>query len=577
MSTRTGRFLAQFHWRGIPEKGGDLLHHSVHCDIRMDFGRGQLVHWLLTGRLRKLKRAILGQENPQTGRLEAANAIPAPSSGEPTFEELLKKHADAEDPDEPSREEECHEWDLRDGSYWIAPGQVGATGETWAYMMLIDEGEVTEGIQRQDFHEYVFSGRRFKGRYILRKLTRSREGGDEFWIFFRPTDQSTGSSTESSEESRGEGHHSLNQVNSVVMMLDQMRYMSENAIIDETDDALRVSAIVTREGVFGSVYRPADVLSKSSRWLLGVPVTVTHPQDGVRFEEEAVGQVVEVHWEPPAVRVIAELFKDRLPPMILDLIKNGEPVEVSVGYYPIEVPAEGEFQGEKYDRIETSLFFDHVAIVPQGACSWEDGCGIRKHEHGGVEMVDSDVDVQKNAGSAPEVSTTPDQGGTGPVELKNADDLKDAAETQEVATNARDLSASAGRVKYLYPKQPEPGGDPGALEWVETDDPERAKQEFIAGFQQLIQAHRDEIEKIKQEYEAREKSELISRVSQITGHAAETYSKLDVTALRTLVQDFERISSQARRTQFKIDDTLSRKETDLQNTLEEFERRRKRS
>ncbi|MCX8207424.1 MAG: DUF2213 domain-containing protein [Methanothrix sp.] len=835
---KSGVFWSQFHWRGIPEKGGNLLHHSVHCDVRMDLGLGFLVQWVLTGRLRKLKRAILGEKNPATDRLESAEAIVKPSAEPP--EELLRENSGPahggsvvtgsvellhhDDPDEPDSEAECHEWEIRSGSYWIAPGQVGATNDTWAYMMLIDEGEVVEGIQRRDAHEYFFSGKRFKGRYILRKLRGSREGGGEYWLFFRPTDQYPANPTEHDDE----GYHFpiKPRGDSVVVLITQMQRDRANAIIDETDDVLKVSAIVTREGVFKGVYRPAEVLEKSYRWLLGVPVTVSHPQDGVCFDEEAVGQVMEVSWEPPNVRVVAELWKDRLPPAILQRIRNGEPVDVSVGYYPIEEAREGEFQGEKYDRIETSLFFDHVAIVPQGACSWEDGCGIRKHE----EVIDldqfdfgslSDVQLQDYYRKAfawwcsrkrgIEIKFTEDQikrfltrlleenkrrgnvfephperledcarelwdeirthelvlypsadttgiepalkledvlsrindsatiragivhlvGGLAangvsnndadflikfhslresnwdglcdlvarssapdneksminerirqiqqeildeivfPIEHRirrafppemqrrisifldeyngpftrsipiwdlvcvpagGAEMAENAVQTQQPTAEQTDAQSSepaahaeimtvedlekvmgeiekvedekkkaealmdvlktlvdqaksgtglfAGPTmypypKYPYPKYPYPHDDTATLEWDTADDPETAKSKIAEGIQQLLKLHAEAVRKIHQDYEAREKSELIDRISRIAGHSSDIYRDFDVSALRTLAQDFERISTQSARTQFKIDDSSTKR--DVKSVLDEFEKRRKRS
>lgn len=822
---KRGTFWSQLHWRGIPEKGGDLLHHSVHCDLRMDLGLGFLVQWVLTGRLRKLKRAILGEDNPATGRLEQAEAIVKPSAEPP--EELLRSLA--EDPDEPTTEAECHDWEIRSGSYWIAPGQVGATSDTWAYMMLIDRGEVVEGIQRRDAHEYFLSGKRFRGRYILRRLRGARGGGGEYWLFFRPKDQYPANPTEHEDE----GYHfpvKPRGDSAVIVMADRIHHARGNAIIEESESSLKVSAIVTREGVFKGVYRPAEVLERSYRWLLGVPVTVSHPQDGVYFDEEAVGQVIDVFWEPPSVRVVAELWKDRMPPVILERIRNGEPVDVSVGYYPIEEQREGEFQGERYDRIETSLFFDHVAIVPQGACSWEDGCGIRQHE----EVVDldqldlsslSDVQLQdyyrkafawwcsrkrgieirftedqirrflkrlleenKRRGSvfephperledcarelwneikghelalyssgenevssevnpilrldsvlehlrdeatireglvqlvgglaangvsnndadflikfhslresswdglcdlvasssAPESEKSmiierirqiqqeildevvfpiehrlrrafppemqrrisvfldeyngpftrsvpiwdlkcvpaggaemaekeeavqiqqeekrvDDSGSPEPELVKHAE-IKTVEDLEKVLSEVKDIEddkkkagalmdvlkelidqAKSGKgifampTKYPYPKYPYPHDDSAALEWDAAEDPETAKSRIAEGIRQLIESHHEAVMKIHQDYEARERSDLIERITRITGHSGDAYRGLDVSALRTLVQDFERISTQSARTQFKIDESSDRRDLDVKNVLEEFERRRKRA
>lgn len=63
---------------------------------------------------------------------------------------------------------------------------------------------------------------------------------------------------------------------------------------------------------------------------------------------------------------------------VVDQIESGEPVEVSIGYDPDVVNQAGRFNGEEYDRVQTNIELDHLAILPheEGNCSVENGCGL---------------------------------------------------------------------------------------------------------------------------------------------------------------------------------------------------------
>jgi len=69
-------------------------------------------------------------------------------------------------------------------------------------------------------------------------------------------------------------------------------------------------------------------------------------------------------------------------------------IEVSVGVFSDEEVEQGEWNGEQYMAIAKGLRPDHLAILPDmiGACSIEDGCGIRLNSNkkkGGDDMSDS--------------------------------------------------------------------------------------------------------------------------------------------------------------------------------------------
>lgn len=82
MKPRWQKGWAQFHWRGIPEKDpADIANHSVHCDLRLRWGK-ELIQWVLTGRQDKLLRALQGKDDPSTGKVQNAMALVKPAAEE---------------------------------------------------------------------------------------------------------------------------------------------------------------------------------------------------------------------------------------------------------------------------------------------------------------------------------------------------------------------------------------------------------------------------------------------------------------------------------------------------------------
>jgi hypothetical protein len=59
-------------------------------------------------------------------------------------------------------------------------------------------------------------------------------------------------------------------------------------------------------------------------------------------------------------------------------------LEVSTGLFSDQDSVPGEWNGEAYDAILRNYRPDHLALLPggTGACSWEDGCGVRANQKG---------------------------------------------------------------------------------------------------------------------------------------------------------------------------------------------------
>lgn len=154
--------------------------------------------------------------------------------------------------------------------------------------------------------------------------------------------------------------------------------------------------VMAVEGVMNSLLYPAFELSKFVGSWNGRPLTLFHPKDEqgefisandsrVKAEEVHMGIVRNARYEE-GLRAEAWLEIDRakaIRPEIIEYWKGKKTrLEVSTGLWGDVVPVPGEWKGKKYDGIMTNIRPDHLALLPggKGACSWNDGCGIRDNE-----------------------------------------------------------------------------------------------------------------------------------------------------------------------------------------------------
>lgn len=220
----------QFHIRGIPTEDKDkfekgelsldkiIRENSVHADIRIVGPDKRLIQWVLPGDpkddLAKLRRAIEGKIDPDTGQVQKIQAIVKPSAeaarDEPTekpvakqsgmamFDLNLKMACNKAESIPNHILMQSKEYGIKQGSFWIPPGEVGANPDTWSYLLLVDRLNVDGGVQRRDMHEYWIRGKHFNGRYVFR----AQKGGQErtkpgtegkekisvFWQMIKPED-----------------------------------------------------------------------------------------------------------------------------------------------------------------------------------------------------------------------------------------------------------------------------------------------------------------------------------------------------------------------------------------------------
>lgn len=146
-------------------------------------------------------------------------------------------------------------------------------------------------------------------------------------------------------------------------------------------------AIIIREGVLcgshGCILHPADTLQKAAESFNGVPVTLDHPVDengrfvsALENKNFTIGKLVNARWDEPS-KAITALLEVPLNNSKADRARNCK--EVSVGVYTTQMEGTGQFNGKTFVAIAVENKPDHVAILTNtpGACSWEDGCGIR--------------------------------------------------------------------------------------------------------------------------------------------------------------------------------------------------------
>lgn len=176
---------------------------------------------------------------------------------------------------------------------------------------------------------------------------------------------------------------------------------------------LIVPVVMMVEGVHtgshGSLLHKIEDLGKYPAVWNGIPIVIDHPEEDGQsisanepgiIEERKVGTVYHTQVKGKKLKAEAWLDEAKLRQVSSDVLANvkaSEPVEVSVGVYADEDEEDGEFNGEEYSAIARNHRPDHLALLPGGvgACSLEDGCGLRanssnKKEGGKNEMIRTD-------------------------------------------------------------------------------------------------------------------------------------------------------------------------------------------
>lgn len=171
---------------------------------------------------------------------------------------------------------------------------------------------------------------------------------------------------------------------------------------------LVVPVVIMVEGVHsgsaGPVFHSAGELSKYPECWNGIPVVIGHPSvNGADvsanspdiIDSQVVGRVYNTHFTSGKLKAEAWLDEARttiVDKTIITHLLEGKPLDISMGAYTDDEPANGTWNGESYIAKSHNYRPDHLALLPQatGACSWADGCGVRTNEAntemGGLSM-----------------------------------------------------------------------------------------------------------------------------------------------------------------------------------------------
>jgi len=141
------------------------------------------------------------------------------------------------------------------------------------------------------------------------------------------------------------------------------------------------------------VFYPSEVIMQSAADWNRMPVPVYHPtnQDGDHVlcnDNPKIANEWSVGWIENARFLNGKLHAEvwiniedanQRHPGLIDLLDAGEQMDVSTGLLALSDETPGTWNDESYAATITQIIPDHLALLPgtQGACSWDDGCGIR--------------------------------------------------------------------------------------------------------------------------------------------------------------------------------------------------------
>ena len=169
-----------------------------------------------------------------------------------------------------------------------------------------------------------------------------------------------------------------------------------------------VPVIMMVEGVHhgshGPLLHTKEELSKFPEAWNGRPVVINHPMDeegnGVCANSPELAEVAKVgvlyntFFDDAVCGLRAEAWLDvnklqEVSPVAYDYIKKKKSLDVSIGVFTDQLDTSGEWKGENYQGIAINYRPDHLALLPgeSGACSWNDGCGIRLNKEKGGKVL----------------------------------------------------------------------------------------------------------------------------------------------------------------------------------------------
>jgi hypothetical protein len=171
--------------------------------------------------------------------------------------------------------------------------------------------------------------------------------------------------------------------------------------------------VMSKEGVHNGstgplLYTKEELSSFVEAWN-GTPIIVGHPKNEKGeycscnvphvVDKQVVGRIFNAFFEESSASLKAEMWMNvgktnKLFPGLIGVLENNEAkVDVSTGVLIEIVEEKGVWNNEEYIGIVQNTRPDHLAIMANGdgACSWQDGCGVRNEKKEEKEMPKEEV------------------------------------------------------------------------------------------------------------------------------------------------------------------------------------------
>jgi hypothetical protein len=153
-------------------------------------------------------------------------------------------------------------------------------------------------------------------------------------------------------------------------------------VIEDNKSYLKVSAVITKEGVYdypdGRAFKCRKELLKAVPSAMSAKLTVLdHPDTMVIMSQDQIyGFIEKPFFDNDKIRAVLAFNKKATPPDLLEKVKAGLMRDVSIGFYYRPEFKHGHWNGKAYDYIMRDIVIDHVAAgVLKGRCSFP-SCGI---------------------------------------------------------------------------------------------------------------------------------------------------------------------------------------------------------
>jgi len=290
-----------------------------------------------------------------------------------------------------------------------------------------------------------------------------------------------------------------------------------------------------KPGVWNRIRIDADVIRNGAPSVLGRYLMLNHPDEGSRpaWNDVALAQVVGYKVVEPeaALKVLLKVWEKRIPPEILAKLQSGEKLPVSSGHIAFWKEEAGSFESKPYNAIATKVYFEHVGLVPVGACSLEDGCDahiVNQSQKGELPMAEDGKegkgaaegkgaegtgagagsgDAGKGAGEGDGKKGAGDQGAGAGKGKEGAGD-KGAGEGKGKEGDAKTV------IQFRYPTIEEKDGKK-TITWNSTDkeaDAQKALEAFAKGINTT-----EDVAALKKQVETGKISDQIARNMLMTG------------------------------------------------------------